>query len=394
MKILPETKLEILQKKYGLIGISEKIKDVVKMIEQVGPTDISVLIEGESGTGKELVARAIHGESSRHDNPLVVVNAGAIPEGLIESELFGHVKGAFTGAVSDRKGYFEEANGGTIFLDEIGEMPLNTQVRLLRILEQKEYQRVGNAESKKLDVRVIAATNRKLPELIQSGMFRRDLYFRLKSINIVLPSLRSRKEDIEMLAQIFASGRASNLNITFGGFTDEAIEILNTYHWPGNIRELKNLMESLVVLEKGKVITGSLMKNHLQIQGEDLNFASQYLPVPLDKDPATAERELIIRTLFHMNNEISEIKNLLTDKIMLPSTYTDSNSDDADNSRELDDNPVANSDKEAGTISMQDMEKELIISTLEKYRGNRRMTSKAIGISERTLYRKIKEYEI
>jgi len=394
MKILPETKLEILQKKYGLIGISEKIKDVVKMIEQVGPTDISVLIEGESGTGKELVARAIHGESNRHDNPLVVVNAGAIPEGLIESELFGHVKGAFTGAVSDRKGYFEEANGGTIFLDEIGEMPLNTQVRLLRILEQKEYQRVGNAESKKLDVRIIAATNRKLPELIQSGLFRRDLYFRLKSINIVLPSLRSRKEDIEMLAQIFASGRASNLNITFGGFTDEAIEILNTYHWPGNIRELKNLMESLVVLEKGKVITGSLMKNHLQIQGEDLNFASQNLPVPLDKDPATAERELIIRTLFHMNNEISEIKNLLTDKIMLPTTYSDSNSDNADNSRELDDNPVAYTDKEVGTVSMQDMEKELIISTLEKYRGNRRMTSKAIGISERTLYRKIKEYEI
>ena len=394
MKILPETKLEILQKKYGLIGISEKIKDVVKMIEQVGPTDISVLIEGESGTGKELVARAIHGESSRHDNPLVVVNAGAIPEGLIESELFGHVKGAFTGAVSDRKGYFEEANGGTIFLDEIGEMPLNTQVRLLRILEQKEYQRVGNAESKKLDVRIIAATNRKLPELIQSGMFRRDLYFRLKPINIVLPSLRSRKEDIEMLAQIFASGRASNLNITFGGFTDEAIEILNTYHWPGNIRELKNLMESLVVLEKGKVITGSLMKNHLQIQGEDINFASQNLPVPLDKDPATAERELIIRTLFHMNNEISEIKNMLSDKIMLPTTYADSNSDDADNSRELDDNPVAYTDKEVGTVSMQDMEKELIISTLEKYRGNRRMTSKAIGISERTLYRKIKEYEI
>ena len=394
MKILPETKLEILQKKYGLIGISEKIKDVVKMIEQVGPTDISVLIEGESGTGKELVARALHGESSRHDNPLVVVNAGAIPEGLIESELFGHVKGAFTGAVSDRKGYFEEANGGTIFLDEIGEMPLNTQVRLLRILEQKEYQRVGNAESKKLDVRVIAATNRKLPELIQSGMFRRDLYFRLKSINIVLPSLRSRKEDIEMLAQIFASGRASNLNITFGGFTDEAIDILNTYHWPGNIRELKNLMESLVVLEKGKVITGSLMKNHLQIQGEDINFASQNLPVPLDKDPATAERELIIRTLFHMNNEISEIKNLLTDKIMLPTTYTDSNSDDAENSGEFDDNPVAYTDKEVGTVSMQDMEKELIISTLEKYRGNRRMTSKAIGISERTLYRKIKEYEI
>lgn len=394
MKVLPETKLEILQKKYGLIGISEKIKDVVRMIEQVGPTDISVLIEGESGTGKELVAKAIHGASSRHDKPLVVVNAGAIPEGLIESELFGHVKGAFTGAVSDRKGYFEEANGGTIFLDEIGEMPLNTQVRLLRILEQKEYQRVGNAESKKLDVRVIAATNRKLPELIQSGLFRRDLYFRLKSITIVLPNLRSRKEDIEMLAQIFSTARASNLNITFGGFTEEAIDILNTYHWPGNIRELKNLMESLVVLEKGKVITGSLMKNHLQVQGEDLNFTSQNLPVPLDKDPATAERELIIRTLFHMNNEISEIKNLLTDKFMLPAGYINSKSDDVIHSSKVNDAPIIHSDEEVGTVSMQDMEKELIISTLEKYRGNRRMTSNALGISERTLYRKIKEYDI
>ncbi|MCH8927606.1 MAG: sigma-54-dependent Fis family transcriptional regulator [Candidatus Marinimicrobia bacterium] len=394
MKVLPETKLEILQKKYGLIGISEKIKDVVRMIEQVGPTDISVLIEGESGTGKELVAKAIHGASSRHDKPLVVVNAGAIPEGLIESELFGHVKGAFTGAVADRKGYFEEANGGTIFLDEIGEMPLNTQVRLLRILEQKEYQRVGNAESKKLDVRVIAATNRKLPELIQSGLFRRDLYFRLKSITIVLPSLRSRKEDIEMLAQIFSTARASNLNITFGGFTEEAIDILNTYHWPGNIRELKNLMESLVVLEKGKVITGSLMKNHLQVQGEDLNFTSQNLPVPLDKDPATAERELIIRTLFHMNNEISEIKNLLTDKFMLPAGYINSKSDDVIRSSKVNDAPIIHSDEEVGTVSMQDMEKELIISTLEKYRGNRRMTSNALGISERTLYRKIKEYDI
>ena len=394
MKILPETKLELLQKKYGLIGISERIKDVVRLIEQVGPTDISVLIEGESGTGKELVARAIHGESSRHDKPLVVVNAGAIPEGLIESELFGHVKGSFTGAVSDRKGYFETATGGTIFLDEVGEMPLNTQVRLLRILEQKEYQRVGNAETIKLDVRVIAATNRKLQELITAGLFRRDLYFRLKSITIKVPSLRKRIEDIEMLAQIFSTERASNLNITFGGFTEEAIDILNSYPWPGNVRELKNLMESLVVLEKGKVITGSIMKNHLQIQGEDPSFASPNLPVPLDKDPATAERELIIRTLFHMNNEISEIKNLLTSKIMLPSGYNNSKLGDTLYSNAIEDAPIIHPDNEIGSKSMHDMEKELIISTLDKYRGNRRMTSEALGISERTLYRKIKEYDI
>ncbi|MCH7618438.1 MAG: sigma-54-dependent Fis family transcriptional regulator [Candidatus Marinimicrobia bacterium] len=394
MKSLPETKIERLQKKYGLIGISEEIKDVVRTIEQVGPTDISVLIEGESGTGKELAARALHEESGRSSKPLVIVNAGAIPEGLIESELFGHEKGSFTGAYSDRKGYFEEADGGTIFLDEIGEMPLNTQVKLLRVLEQKEFQRVGSANTRTLNVRIIAATNRNLKELVSANEFRRDLYYRLKSISIIMPTLRKRVADIEILSQIFANERAQSLNISFGGFTDDAIQMLESYDWPGNVRELKNLMESLIVLEKGKVITGKVLKKHLYDQEETISTGSTTLPVHLERDSATAEREMIIRTLFLLRNDISEMKDMLANRLMLQPRQGDLESEKTNYSNAFDESAVVVSNKEVGNISMQDMEKELIISTLDKYRGNRRMSSESLGISERTLYRKIKEYDI
>ena len=394
MKSLPETKIERLQKKYGLIGISEEIKDVVRTIEQVGPTDISVLIEGESGTGKELAARALHEESGRSSKPLVIVNAGAIPEGLIESELFGHEKGSFTGAYSDRKGYFEEADGGTIFLDEIGEMPLNTQVKLLRVLEQKEFQRVGSANTRTLNVRIIAATNRNLKELVSANEFRRDLYYRLKSISIIMPTLRKRVADIEILSQIFANERAQSLNISFGGFTDDAIQMLESYDWPGNVRELKNLMESLIVLEKGKVITGKVLKKHLYDQEETISTGSTTLPVHLERDSATAEREMIIRTLFLLRNDISEMKDMLANRLMLQPRQGDLQSEKTNYSNAFDESAVVVSNKEVGNISMQDMEKELIISTLDKYRGNRRMSSESLGISERTLYRKIKEYDI
>jgi len=394
MKSLPETKIEHLQKKYGLIGISEEIKDVVRTIEQVGPTDISVLIEGESGTGKELAARALHEESERSSKPLVIVNAGAIPEGLIESELFGHEKGSFTGAYSDRKGYFEEADGGTIFLDEIGEMPLNTQVKLLRVLEQKEFQRVGSANTRTLNVRIIAATNRNLKELVNANEFRRDLFYRLKSISIVMPTLRSRVADIEILSQIFANERAQSLNISFGGFTDDAIQMLESYNWPGNVRELKNLMESLIVLEKGKVITGKVLKKHLYDQEETVSTASTNLPVHLEKDSATAEREMIIRTLFLLRTDISEMKDMLANRLMLQPRRGDLKSEKTDYSNAFEESTVVLSNNEVGNVSMQDMEKDLIISTLDKYRGNRRMSSESLGISERTLYRKIKEYDI
>ncbi len=394
MKVLQETRIENLQKKYGLIGTSEELKDVVRTIEAVGPTDISVLIEGESGTGKELVARALHDESFRSSKPLIVVNGGAIPEGLIESELFGHVKGAFTGAMSDRKGFFEEANGGTIFLDEVGEMPLKTQVKLLRVLEQKEFQRVGSAGAIKVDVRVVAATNRSLKDLVNSGDFRRDLYYRLKSVNIILPTLKSRKEDIEILAQIFTNERAADLNITFGGFTDDAIEMLKSYEWPGNVRELKNLMESLIILEKGKVISGKVLRKYLSVEDSLSHSTSLNLPVHLDKSAATAERELIIRTLFLLRNDIAEMKDMMSSRLMLSPTFDKNKSQEMPFSRPMEEATIVSDPKEVGNISIQEMENELIRSTLEKFYGNRRKTAEALGISERTLYRKLKDYEI
>lgn len=394
MKVLQETKLENLQKKYGLIGTSDEIKDVVRTIEQVAPTDISVLIEGESGTGKELVVRALHADSPRSSKPLIVVNGGAIPEGLIESELFGHVKGSFTGAVTDRKGFFEEADGGTIFLDEVGEMPLNTQVKLLRVLEQKEFQRVGSAETISVDVRIVAATNRALQALVNSGDFRRDLYYRLKSVNIILPPLRTRSEDIEILAQLFTIERAESLNITFGGFTEDAMEMLKSYEWPGNVRELKNLMESLIVLEKGKVITGKVLQKYLSLDVNIPSLTSENLPVHLDKSAATAERELIIRTLFSLRTDITEIKEMLSSKLMLPSTFNKSKTSGLPFSGTMEEATIVSEPKEVGNISMQEMEKDLIRSTLEKFYGNRRKTAEALEISERTLYRKIKDYEI
>ncbi len=394
MKVLQETKLENLQKKYGLIGTSDEIKDVVRTIEQVAPTDISVLIEGESGTGKELVVRALHADSPRSSKPLIVVNGGAIPEGLIESELFGHVKGSFTGAVTDRKGFFEEADGGTIFLDEVGEMPLNTQVKLLRVLEQKEFQRVGSAETISVDVRIVAATNRALQALVNSGDFRRDLYYRLKSVNIILPPLRTRSEDIEILAQLFTIERAESLNITFGGFTEDAMEMLKSYEWPGNVRELKNLMESLIVLEKGKVITGKVLQKYLSLDVNIPSFTSENLPVHLDKSAATAERELIIRTLFSLRTDITEIKEMLSSKLMLPSTFNKSKTSGLPFSGTMEEATIVSEPKEVGNISMREMEKDLIRSTLEKFYGNRRKTAEALEISERTLYRKIKDYEI
>ena len=394
MKVLQETKLESLQKKYGLIGTSDGIKDVVRTIEQVGPTDISVLIEGESGTGKELVVRALHAESTRSSKPLVVVNGGAIPEGLIESELFGHVKGSFTGALSDRKGFFEEADGGTIFLDEVGEMPLGTQVRLLRVLEQKEFQRVGSAETISVDVRVVAATNRALQALVNSGDFRRDLYYRLKSVNILIPPLRARREDIEILAQLFTIERAESLNITFGGFTEGAMDMLNSYDWPGNVRELKNLMESLIVLEKGKVISEKVLQKYLSFDINIPSIPSENLPVHLDKSAATAERELIIRTLFLLRNDISEMKEMLSNRLMLPTAFDKDKTSGMPFSGTMEEATIVPEPKEIRNISMQEMEKELIRSTLEKYYGNRRKSAEALGISERTLYRKIKDYEI
>lgn len=375
------------REKFGLIGQSEGMTLIKGMIEQVAPTDISVLIIGESGTGKELVVRAIHGKSLRKHKQLVVVNCGAIPEGILESELFGHEKGSFTGAIGMRKGYFETANGSTIFLDEIGEMPLNTQVKLLRVLEGGEFMRVGGTESRKVDVRVIAATNRDLKKAVQNGDFRNDLYYRLNAINIRIPPLRERKPDIRPLTLKFAADFCKANHIDFKGFTENALTLMENYPWPGNIRELKNIIESIIVLEKGNQVNEYKLAQHLTpTVGIDRN-----LPVPMNKPVEQAERELIYGVLLELKNEMTQLREIILKHVFPPkrlSGYVNYN------------NPVGYqpaeeilSDAEDHEInSVARMEQELIRRVLEKSDGNKRKAAKLLEISERTLYRKIKEY--
>jgi DNA-binding NtrC family response regulator len=371
---------DLLQQQLGIIGNSVEIKEILEVVDQVAPTDITVLITGESGTGKEIFAKAIHRTSRRSSKPMISVNAGAIPEGIIESELFGHEKGSFTGAVDSRKGYFELADGGTIFLDEIGELPAATQVKFLRILESGEYMRVGSSVPRKVNVRVIAATNKDLNTEVQQGNFRADLYFRLRSINIRIPPLRERREDIPLLADEFAKQVCQKNKITFGGFSTEAKEVLINYYWPGNVRELKNIIESVLIIEKGKRIEGSDLRKHL---GSD-HDSQRHLPVYTPKSLDQAERELILRALLEMKSDIDEIKQILQHKgpqsitaHTVDAAFDDSNSDDA---------PIIE--------PVTEVERKAIISALERYKGNRRLASRALNISERTLYRKIKEYNL
>ncbi|NOX88697.1 MAG: sigma-54-dependent Fis family transcriptional regulator [Calditrichaeota bacterium] len=376
---------EILQEKLGFFGKSPQIEELLQTILMVAPTDLSVLITGESGTGKEVVANAIHRLSKRKDKPLISVNCGAIPEGILESELFGHEKGSFTGAIAQRKGYFEAADGGTIFLDEIGEMPLNTQVKLLRVLETSEIMRVGGSKSIKVDVRVIAATNKNLEEAVRNNEFRRDLYFRLKAITLQIPPLRKRKEDIPILVKKFSDEFVRKNQIYFKGFAPEAIELLKQYDWPGNVRELKNFVETAIILNRGEIIHSSYVRSVLNLNQH--SATQEFLPVPLNKSPDQAERELIYRTLISLKLDITEIKQMLArliqaqmdlvqNKVIFPA-----------------DSPIPQDDsKEVKPTSMSAMERELIKETLKKFNGNRRKTAKALQISERTLYRKLNEY--
>ena len=290
------------------------MQEIVDVVQQVAPTDITVLISGESGTGKEVIAKAIHGASKRSQQALVSVNCGAIPEGLIESELFGHEKGAFTSAADMRRGYFEIADGGTILLDEIGEMPLSTQVKLLRVLESGEYMRVGSSLARRTDVRVIAATNKLLEYEVQQKHFRPDLYFRLRSVNIHLPPLRSRKEDIPALVEQFVKETSDKNKIQFGGFTDDATELLMNYSWPGNIRELRNAIESMLILEGGKRLDGDDVRKYLREQPSVVT--DRNLPVVSNKTVEQAERELIYRALVDLKSNIIEMKELLTGRMI------------------------------------------------------------------------------
>ncbi|MBI2620029.1 MAG: sigma-54-dependent Fis family transcriptional regulator, partial [Ignavibacteriales bacterium] len=300
---------EAFQKEHGIVGRSLEIQEIVDVVQQVAPTDITVLITGESGVGKEVFARALHGASKRSKKAMVTVNCGAIPEGLIESELFGHEKGSFTSAVETRKGYFEIADGGTIFLDEIGEMPLATQVKLLRVLENGEFARVGSATPRTSDVRVIAATNKDLEVEVRQKRFRPDLYFRLRSVNIWIPPLRNRRDDIPVLIEHFVSEFTRQNSIVFEGFADDATDVLLEYHWPGNVRELRNVLESIIVLENGSRVHADDVRKYLHGYS---TRSERNLPVVANKSVEQAERELIYRALLDLKSDILELKDLVS----------------------------------------------------------------------------------
>ncbi len=390
------SELDRIRRISGIIGTSSRIEQVLEMMGQVAPVDISVLITGESGTGKEIVARAVHKLSRRASNPLVIVNCGAIPAGIIESELFGHKKGSFTGASEDRKGYFEEADNGTIFMDEIGETPLETQVKLLRVLESGEFMRVGDSKTRKTDVRIIAATNKNLRREAEKGNFRRDLYYRLRTVTIDLPPLRQRVEDLEPLAERFALQFSRSNDIIFRGFTSDAYQVMKQYDWQGNIRELRNFVESIILLERGNRISSELVLKHLEVPAEE---SSHNLPVLVDKSSSQAERELILQQLLFLRQDMRDLKASLGNESLDRSgeigTFQPRSALDS-----MVVSPTGEIQVEAiksasiGDVSMKELEKEMIIRTLKKFENNRRKTAELLGISERTLYRKINEYGI
>ncbi|RPH37253.1 sigma-54-dependent Fis family transcriptional regulator [bacterium] len=368
------------QEELGILGESMEMRKIVEVIEQVAPTDITVLISGESGVGKEVIAKAIHTASPRSKKPLVAVNCGAIPEGIIESELFGHERGSFTGATEQRKGYFELADGSTIFLDEIGELPLAAQVKFLRVLENGEFQRVGSSMPRRVNVRVIAATNKDLESEVRHNRFRADLFFRLRSVNIHVPPLRKRPEDVPVFFRRFAEEVAAKNNIKFAGISETGMQVLQSYHWPGNVRELRNTVESMMVLEGGKYLDADDVRKYLK----DLRTAPEdrNLPVPMGKSVEQAERELILRALLDIKGNIIELKNLLAEQSQMIHS-PGSGRQDVGYSHEVQDER---------TLSLQEMEHKMIAEALDRYKGNRRVAARALNISERTLYRKIKEY--
>ena len=357
-----------------IIGISPAIQQVKSLILQVAASDITVLISGESGTGKELVARAIHFHSKRGKEPLLSPNCGAIPEGIFESEIFGHEKGSFTSADRRRQGYFEMANKGTLFLDEIGEMPLQVQVKMLRVLETGSFLRVGGSTEIKVDVRVIAATNKELGLEVSRGRFRQDLYYRLNAVNISLPPLRDRVDDIPLLARHFASDFAQRNKSPEPVIDMEVIRILQSRYWAGNIRELKNVMESLVALGQGETISIENVKSRL---GDFPNNPN--LPVIVGRQMDELNQELVYRTLLELKHDMNSIKGLL--KKVLEDQY-----------REVDQRFSGAEEVEA--YSLDELEKEQIKRALNQYNGNRRQAAEALRIGERTLYRKIKQYNL
>ena len=408
------TEIQNIKQRFEIIGNHSGLDRAIEKAVRVSPTDITVLVTGESGVGKEVFPKIIHQLSHRKHNKFIAVNCGAIPEGTIDSELFGHEKGAFTGATSSRSGYFEVADGGTIFLDEVGELPLTTQVRLLRVLENGEFIKVGSSKVQKTNVRIVAATNLNMDDAISKGKFREDLFYRLSTVEIKIPPLRDRNTDIILLFRKFASDFAKKYNMPTVRLDDDAQRILKNYNWNGNIRQLKNITEQLSVLEKERAINGEMI--------------SSYLPDPKNNLPAlisenksendfSSEREILYKILFDMKRDLNELKKLTSnikksnstesEKIddiqsLLPRKFNEMENSNDENDSLSDDNFEHKNDKysfaeeitEEETLSLQDKELELIIKALERNNGRRKAAAKELGISERTLYRKIKQYDL
>ena len=398
-----------IKQRFGIIGTSSLLDRALSKAVQVAPTDISVLVTGESGVGKESIPKIIHHLSHRKHKPYIAVNCGAIPEGTIDSELFGHEKGAFTGATGARKGYFEEADGGTIFLDEVGELPLPSQVRLLRVLETGEFIRVGASRAQKIDVRVVGATNVGMLEAIKKGKFREDLYYRLNTVEIQLPPLRERPSDIHLLFRKFAADFASKYHLPPLRLDDEAVRLLEQYRWPGNIRQLRNLAEQMSVIETTRLVGKDLLKTYLpQVDASNLPALSGSRVSDSSEHSYSKEREALYKLLFEMKAEINALKESaanekgLNEKIQndypvrshelpRPSSTSQEVTIISDDEREqFDDNHTI----EIENLSLVDKEIELIKKALEKSGGKRKHAAKELGISERTLYRKIKQYNL
>lgn len=409
--------IQQVKQRFGIIGNAPELNRAIDVAMQVASTDLSVLIAGESGTGKEFFPQIIHQNSARKHGSYIAVNCGAIPEGTIDSELFGHVKGAFTGAHTDRKGYFQEADGGTIFLDEVGELPLSTQVRLLRVLESGDFMPVGTSKSQKTDVRVVAATNVNMQKAIEKGSFREDLYYRLNTVPILVPKLRERGDDIALLFRKFSADFSEKYRMPPVRLDEEAQRVLRQYRFPGNIRQLKNITEQISVIEQERNINAEqLLKYIPQSHGENL-------PALYDKDRGVddktfqSEREILYKVLFDMKKDMNELRGMVNDikdgrqpepnvHVSTPSPVVDIDDDQGHNiitpSRDYSQRAFMPEEQhiedtevyEEESLSLVDKEIELIRKALEKHKGRRRNAALDLGISERTLYRKIKEHDI
>ncbi len=409
--------LQTIKQRFGIIGNNPMLNVALEKAIRVAPTDISVLVTGESGVGKEILPKIIHQLSHRKHSKYIAVNCGAIPEGTIDSELFGHEKGSFTGATQSRNGYFEEADGGTIFLDEVGELPLPTQVRLLRVLETGEFMKVGSSKAQKTDVRIVAATNIKILDAIQKGEFREDLYYRLSTVEIHLPPLRDRAEDIHLLFRKFASDFAVKYKMPTIKIDDDAIPVLLNYPWNGNIRQLKNITEQLSVIEQNRNISKEVLQRYLPVQPANLPAV---IKDGYSGSDFSNEREILYKVLFDMRNDINDLKNLT--KSLSKENYGKGTVDnshllmDKDYDEDYDDSndrpeiirPAVKERRETAqynvsyeeaetvdeSVSLQEKELEMIKKSLERNKGKRKLAAKELGISERTLYRKLKQFDL